>query len=48
MGQTDSQFKAYLRLIYDDLTEIKEEDDKEKHDKKIEKLLNILRETLED
>lgn len=48
MGQTDSQFKAFLRLIYDDLTEIKEEDDDEKQCKKIDKLLNIIRETLED
>lgn len=48
MGQTDSQFKAFLRLIYDDLTEIKEEKDDEKQSKKIDKLLNIIRETLED
>jgi hypothetical protein len=50
MGQSDLQFKAFLATIVEDLEEIKElysnEQDKPKADKKIEKILNRLNETL--
>lgn len=46
--QSDMLFKGFLRLVYDDLTEIKEEKDSEKQQKKIDKLHNIIRRTLED
>ena len=48
MGQTDSQFKAFIRFVLDALREVKQEKDTEKRDAKLEKILDNLQKTLED
>ena len=48
MGQTDSQFKAFIRFVVDALREVKQEKDPEKRDAKLEKILDNLQKTLED
>ena len=48
MGQTDSQFKAFIRFVIDALKEINEEKDEEKRAAKMAKLLDNLQKTLED
>lgn len=48
MGMTDSQFKAFIRLVLDDLMEIQAEKDPEKRDKKTKKVIEILQKALED
>lgn len=48
MGQTDSQFKAFIRFVLDALKEAESETDKEKHDAKIAKIIENLQKTLED
>ena len=48
MGQTDSQFKAFIRFVLDALREVKQEKDPEKRDAKLEKILDNLQKTLED
>ena len=48
MGQTDSQFKAFIRFVIDALTEINEEKDEEKRAAKMAKVLDNLQKTLED
>ena len=48
MGMTDKQFNSYIRLVLDDLTEIREEKEEEKRDEKIDKLISNLQKTLED
>ena len=48
MGQTDSQFKAFIRFVLDALREVKQEKDPEKRDVKLEKILDNLQKTLED
>ena len=47
MGQTDSQFKAFIRFVLDALREIAAEKDEEKR-AKMEKVLDNLQKTLED
>ncbi|MCD7829749.1 MAG: hypothetical protein LUC35_00150 [Clostridiales bacterium] len=48
MGQTDSQFKAFIRFVLDALREVNEETDIEKRDAKMAKILDNLQKTLED
>lgn len=48
MGQTDSQFKAFIRFVLDALKEVNEEQDKEKRDQKMKKIIENLQKTLED
>ena len=48
MGQTDSQFKAFIRFVLDALREIAAEPDEAKRAAKMEKVLDNLQKTLED
>ena len=48
MGQTDSQFKAFIRFILDDIKELQTETDEAKKATKIEKIIDNLQKTLED
>lgn len=48
MGQTDSQFKAFIRFMLDALKDIASEPDKEKRDAKMQKVMDNLQKTLED
>lgn len=48
MGQTDSQFKAFIRFVLDALKEADEETNEEKRKKKMAKILENLQKTLED
>ena len=48
MGKTDSQFKAFIRLMLDDVKDVKKEDDEKKKDEKLDKIIDNLQKTLED
>ena len=48
MGQTDSQFKAFIRFVLDALREIANETDAEKRAAKMGKVLDYLLKPLED
>ena len=48
MGMTDKQFNGYLRLLLDDLEEIEEEQDEEKRKAKLKKVIEHIRDTIED
>ncbi len=48
MGQTDSQFKAFIRFIVSALNEVRKEKDEEKRNKKLDEILANLNETLKD
>lgn len=48
MGQTDSQFKAFIRFILDDIKELQTETDEAKKAAKIDKIIDNLQKTLED
>lgn len=48
MGQTDSQFKAFIRFVLDALKEAIQEKDEEKRNAKMQKILENLQKTLED
>lgn len=48
MGQTDSQFKAFIRFVLDDIIEMQNEDDAEKIKEKLAKIADNLQKTLED
>lgn len=48
MGQTDSQFKAFIRFVLDALKEVNEEKDETKKAEKMSKILDNLQKTLED
>lgn len=48
MGQTDSQFKAFIRFVIDALRDIMNEKDEVKRAKKMERVLDNLQKTLED
>lgn len=48
MGQTDSQFKAFIRFILDDMKELREETDEDKRTEKIDRIVDNLQKTLED
>ena len=48
MGQTDSQFKAFIRFILDDIKELQTETDEAKRASKMDKIVENLQKTLED
>lgn len=48
MGQTDSQFKAFIRFVLDALREVNAEEDEAKRTAKMERILDNLQKTLED
>lgn len=48
MGQTDSQFKAFIRFVLDALKEVNNEKDEDLRAAKMEKILDNLQKTLED
>lgn len=48
MGQTDSQFKAFIRFLLDGIKELQTETDEAKKAAKIEKIIDNLQKTLED
>lgn len=48
MGQTDSQFKAFIRFVLDALREVNAEKDEAKRTAKMERILDNLQKTLED
>lgn len=48
MGQTDIQFKAFIRFILDDIKELQTETDEAKKAAKVVKIIDNLQKTLED
>lgn len=48
MGQTDSQFKAFVRFVLDALKDVDRETDEKKKAEKFERILDNLQKTLED
>ena len=48
MGMTDKQLNGFIRFLIDDLKEAKEEEDTEKKNARIQKILENLQSTLED
>ena len=48
MGMTDKQFNGYIRFLLDALKEIKEEEETEKKELKLDKVIENLQQTLED
>lgn len=48
MGQTDRPFKAFIRLMLDDVKDAKREQCGEKKDEKPDKLIDNLQKTLAD
>lgn len=48
MGQTDSQFKAFLRFVLDALRDAANEPDEKIRNEKMNKILNNLQKSLED
>lgn len=48
MGMTDKQFNGFIRFLIDGLEEAKEEQDIEKKNERIQKILDNLQSTLED
>lgn len=48
MGQTDGQFKAFIRFVLDALKDVDKEQDPKIRDEKMKKILENLQKTLED
>lgn len=48
MGQTDSQFKAFIRFMLDAIKEFKNETDEKKKAEKMDRIIDNLQKTLED
>lgn len=48
MGQTDSQFKAFIRFVLDALREVATEKDETKRNEKMARIIENLQKTLED
>ena len=48
MGQTDSQFKAFIRFMLDALREVHEENDEVKKATKMNRIIENLQKILED
>ena len=48
MGQTDSQFKAFLRFVLDAIKEAENEPDAKKKAEKMAKIIDNLQKSLED
>lgn len=48
MGMTDKQFSGFLRFVLDDLKEIREEENIETKNEKIDKVIDNIQKILED
>lgn len=48
MGQTDGQFKAFLRFVLDDLRDIRAEKDEKKRNEQLDKVIANMQQSLED
>ena len=48
MGMTDKQFNGFIRFLIDGLKEAQEENDADKKNERIQKILDNLQSTLED
>ena len=48
MGMTDKQFNGFIRFLIDDLREAQEEENVDKKNERIQKILDNLQSTLED
>lgn len=48
MGMTDSQFKSFIRFLADALQEARDEENVDKKNQKLEKILSNLQAGLED
>lgn len=48
MGQTDSQFKAFLRFVLDAIREAEKETDEKVRTEKINRIIDNLQKSLED
>lgn len=48
MGMTDKQFNGFIRFLIDDLKEAQEEEDVDKKNERLQKILDNLQSTLED
>lgn len=48
IGMTDKQFNGFIRFLIDDLNEVQEENDNDKKNERIQKILDNLQSTLED
>lgn len=48
MGMTDSQFKAFLRFVLDALQEARSEENVEKRNTKLDKIIDTMQKALED
>lgn len=48
MGQTDAQFKAFIRFVLDAMEAAVNEEDEKKKEQMFQKILDNLQKTLED
>ena len=48
MGMTDKQFNGFIRFLIDDLKEAQEEENVDKKNERLQKILDNLQSTLED
>lgn len=48
MGQTDSQFKAFLRFVLDALKDANEDSNEARKTEKLERIIDNLQKSLED
>ena len=48
MGMTDKQFNGYLRLLLDSLETVRDETDAEKKEAGLHRLIQHIRDTIED
>lgn len=48
MGMTDSQFKAFIRFVLNDLQEIKAEKNDEARNTKLDQIIDTMQKALED
>lgn len=48
MGMTDKQFNGFIRFLIDDLREAQEEENVDKKNERLQKILDNLQSTLED
>lgn len=48
MGMTDSQFKAFIRFVLNDLEEVRAQKDEELRNAKLDQVIDNLQKALED
>ena len=48
MGMSDSQFKAYVRSLLLSLRNLKREEDTDKHQERLDEIIESLQQNLED